>query len=192
MPRPRTLPESWRIERATHLGQTLQRAAQEADDTHWQVRTALYQAAQDLAKSFRSERDELLTAYRSQPGVNGIYTPLVFNAQGIGHGLELVWRLEHRWRKPHDRKSATTTAYIRRTAAGYDLRSLEALALPFERQLVIETELAARSIRAIWSENVRLGLLSRSYRNFVAEPVGPEPGTIDSESVPLIPSSAAR
>lgn len=189
MAKPRQPVERRQIQGDEPLAEAIRRAARQVDEAHWHLRTAAYQAAQDLARHFRVEK-AIRHADQRAKNPRTAYTPLTLKAQGIGESLELVWRLEHRRRRgaAMPPRPKWTTTGVRRVTGGYDLRQLTALAQPWERDLVVETEMAARVIRAVWAEVTKLNLTARSLPTYVAEAPRPSghAGQLP-ENIPLHP-----
>lgn len=123
---------------------------------------ALQGQASELVAAFRAKRESLREQAQVEVDARTaigrrakkIYAPLNLFTRVRGRGLELVWQEVHRNRVTHTLRFKS----LRLSADGNaDLRLLLSRALPFELELIRDTEEHARRIRAQWKRWGHIG-----------------------------------
>ena len=195
MARPKNIPEQNRVSPGSLLATVIAKETKAAIDAQYTLRNAVEEQARGLVEEFRNAKRALLeqvptditpSADLTKPRAR--HRPLVLVVQTSNDCVEIVWRLDWprrkspnstRWRRHRQSKG------LKRTQAGFCLKTLASYAHPDEFALVRETEAEARKLRALWREVTGLSLVLRSIRSFAPnQPIATFERT-GSESVPL-------
>lgn len=192
MPRPKNVPEQNRVKPGSLLATVITKETKAALDAQYTLRNAVEEEARALVAEFRSAKRALLEQATTDATLGARrrnkHRPLVLVAQASNDCVEIVWRLDQPRRKSANGarvKRARESKGLKRTQAGFCLKTLEAYSHPDEFALVRETEDEARKLRALWREVTGLSLLLRSIRSFAPNQPIATFQLNGSESVPL-------